>query len=72
MLTILLASALWAIPPVATPTDQLLMRAWYAQNDVCRGSSEPTPMCRWRDDTGKILSARGWEWSSRYGWRRVR
>lgn len=71
MLTVLLAGALWAIPAAATPTDQVLMRAWYAQNDVCRGGDDDR-MCRWRDDTGRILSARGWVWSSRYGWRRVR
>jgi hypothetical protein len=75
MITVLLASALWAIPPVAAPTDQVLMRAWYVQNDTCRGASDEEmsdKACRWRDDTGKILSARGWEWSSRYGWRRTR
>lgn len=75
MLTALLAATLWAIPPAAPTLDQVLMRAWYAQNDVCRGSSEPSGemMCRWRDDTGRLLAARGWEWSSRYGWQfRVR
>lgn len=70
--TVILASALWATPAAAPPIDVLLMRAWYVQNDTCRGDPEPTKACSWRDDTQRVLEARGWSWSSRYGWTRVR
>jgi hypothetical protein len=66
------AASFWQVPAHAQPVDVLLMRAWYVQNDTCRGSPEPTPACRWREDTGRVLAARGWSWSSRYGWRRVK
>lgn len=69
MISALLATALWAVPATAQPADVLLMRAWYVQNDVCRGDGRA---CDWRDDTQMVLERRGWEWSSRYGWRRVR
>jgi len=68
-LAMLFAAALWSTPPAAPPVDVLLMRAWYVQNDTCRGDPEPTKACRWRDDTQRVLESRGWSWSSRYGWR---
>lgn len=70
MLTAILAASLWSIPAIAEPTDQLLMRAWYVQNDECRGGEghESVLACRWRENTGRVLEARGWIWTSRYGW----
>jgi hypothetical protein len=66
---LLSASALWPIPAAATdPLDVLLMRAWYAQNEACRGDPNETPACAWRDDTQYVLERHGWTWSSRYGW----
>jgi hypothetical protein len=70
--TLAAAASLWAIPPHVPQRDVLLMRAWYVQNDQCRGSYEPTKACAWRDDTQRTLAARGWSWSSRWGWTKAR
>lgn len=70
MLTILAAAALnlWPIPATAAPFDQFLLRAYYVQDDACRGySDEPhiRKACAWRDDSMRMLQARGWRWSDR-------
>lgn len=68
------ASGLWPIPTQAPAVDQVLMRAYYTQNEVCRGYDDAEHIdraCPWRDDTARMLRARGWEWSDRYGWRRA-
>lgn len=74
IIAVLMSAGVWPIPVAAPVTDQVLMRAWYTQNEECRGGVEleqTDKACRWRTDTQRILAARGWEWTSRDGWRRA-
>jgi hypothetical protein len=63
------AAALWATPATASPIDAFLMRAWYAQNEICRGDWRPEA-CAAREDTERMLRREGWTYDGK--WKRVR
>ncbi|MDB5701481.1 MAG: hypothetical protein JWL66_1680 [Sphingomonadales bacterium] len=54
------------IPSDAPAAESATMRAWYRQNDLCRGSSDSATintMCPQRDQSEAILQKRGWCWA---------
>jgi len=55
-----------AVPSSAGAADQDLMKRWYGENELCRGSSDQTTIdreCPKRDATGAELKRRGWCWA---------
>jgi len=70
-----------AVPSFAPASEQALMRQWYRENELCRGSSDEAvagAACRKRDATGEMLERKGWCWAysdtsvlpSEYAWHR--
>jgi hypothetical protein len=56
----------WCTPPGAGPDARYIMRAWYAQNDLCRGGEGLVSRmaCRDRRFSEALLTHMGWDGSS--------